>query len=283
MEEAVDDFGTGLPVEFLSPEEPLPMILQVEENEEQIIRKAVEEIGASGVIGRIESIEHQLREISSGGSLTAALVDGTGLSIANFLESVKDADLAAALGVEIFDGIGRTFTEAGMAPLSSCVIASTKGKFHVHAVERGLYLVVNQEEKGREFEDETYSGQSETVLRDAILNKVLEDLGALEGIKGNLVVGRDGLLIEAMLKDDQNADLLGAICSQVVIDNERFFQKLDLVPVKQVFIRTGGLYYSLIPLDKEGILMSLLEPEVSREIWNSRLPTSATMLASVFQ
>jgi len=69
----------------------------------------------------------------------------------------------------------------------------------------------------------------------------------------------------------------------MVVDNERNLQRLELHPVRQITVRTERGLISLIPLDKEGILITLLDATTPREVWQNSLYAAANMLTSVFQ
>jgi hypothetical protein len=57
---------------------------------------------------------------------------------------------------------------------------------------------------------------------------------------------------------------------------------MQAVPLKQLLIWTPQVLVSLIPLDREGILVSTLSPQAPKDTYGARLLKAATMLTSVF-
>ena len=48
-----------------------------------------------------------------------------------------------------------------------------------------------------------------------MIERILKDLGRVNGVNGSLVVGKDGLIIESEVSGDIDAELVGAMASAV--------------------------------------------------------------------
>lgn len=262
-----------------------PLEKPFEEHREQVFKKAVDDLNAQGVLGRSEALEGLLAEITALPKHGAALVDADGLLLAEALRERAPAELTAGVTLELHDSIQRGLEELGWGRVSRIQIDSAVDRLYVRTTERGVLMVVREERTPHEFEEEMVGTlPGEMVLREAMLKKVLEDLSMVEGLRGNLVAGRDGLLIESLLEvEDVPPDVLSIVFSQMTVDNERNLQRIGLTPLRQLLVRAGDSLFSLIPLDKEGILISLLDTATPREVWQNRLYAAANMLTSVFQ
>ncbi|HXE73015.1 MAG TPA: roadblock/LC7 domain-containing protein, partial [Candidatus Nitrosotenuis sp.] len=193
-------------------------------------------------------------------------------------------ELAAALQVEILDTFRRQMAEVDLGPLESILVEGGKGRLELHDTVQDLTLVVLEEERTDQSPEEAASGlPGEMTLREAILKKVLESVGRLEGVRGALVVERSGLPIDFQVEEGVNVEVLGVVLTQALSDSERWLERLGLSPVRQVLLRTESQWYSLIPLSSEGSMITLLEPGTPRDTWSVRLAREAVMVASVLQ
>lgn len=256
-----------------------------EEEHEQVVRRVVEDVIQNGVLGRERALLAHLGEINNMPAMTSGFVARNGLVLAEALDPETDPELTAAVASELFESVRRGLEELSFAGATRIQVDSFADRLRIRPAGEGVLLVVREERPLRE-SDEEFAGSlpGEMVLREAMLKKVLEDLTMVEGMRGNLVAGRDGLLIEAQLEtDDVPHDVLSAVLSQMLVENEKYLQKAQLHPLRQISIRTTDALYSLIPLDREGILISLLDPSTPREVWQNRLFAAANMLTSVFQ
>ena len=172
--------------------------------------------------------------------------------------------------------------EAELPLPGSLVVESRSARLETHLLPQGLIFSVHQQLAS--FSDDSQSSlPGEMSLREAILKKVLEDLGELTEVRGNLVVSRDGLLVENQLGDEGFAGQLGIALAQLLTDSEDSLSRLSLGPVRQFVIRSTDQTISVMPLDAETILVTVLEPTAPREVWQARLQGAAQMLSSVFQ
>lgn len=268
--------------EIASVEEMPAEARSIEEILEQGARKLAEEISSQDIIGRFETIDARIRELAQSCNCSCAMIDTEGLIVSDHLSLKMDKELFGALGVEMLNHIQHIMEEAGLPPAISLAVLGSSGRVQLYPSRRYV-LVAFEEKKIREAEEEAGHLPGEIDMREAILKKVLEDLARIEGVGGNLVVGRDGLLIEQLFSEPMEVERMCPVVSQIVIDNEKNISRMMLGTLKQLLIRTPEVIYSLIPLDREGILATFLEPKSSREIWQTRLLSAATILTSVFQ
>jgi predicted regulator of Ras-like GTPase activity (Roadblock/LC7/MglB family) len=274
LEEVLD-----MPAETSVLEKPL------DEDREAVLRRVADDITANGVLGRGEKLDELLAEITGLSDTSAGLVDENGLLIADALSQKVPPDLLAALTVEINDNVQRGLDELGSPRATKITIEGAGDRLQIRPTTETVLLVVREERASHHAEEESAGVlPGEMVLREAMLKKVLEDLSMVEGVRGTIVAGRDGLLIESYLEtEDVPPDVLSVVISQMIVDNEKNLQRLLLAPTRQMSVRTSEDLISLIPLDKEGILISILDPFTPREVWQNRLFAAANMLTSVFQ
>lgn len=256
-----------------------------DEEREQVIRRVVDDVTANGVVGRADVLPTLLSDINAIPTLSSALVTDDGFVIAENLKGDLAADLLAAVAVELHDQVQRSLEEFDGGRAWRIRVESMADRLHVRPTGGQAVLVVREERPPREV-DEEFAGTlpGEMVLREAMLKKVLEDLSMIEGVRGGIVSSRDGLAIDYAIENEVvPADVLAAVLSLIVVDNERLCKKINLYPIRQISFNTDDCLYSLIPLDKEGILITMLDPGTSREVWQNRLYAAANMLTSVFQ
>lgn len=122
----------------------------------------------------------------------------------------------------------------------------------------------------------------ETVLREAIMKKVLDELSGVEGVLGNVVALSDGLPIDMQVPDSINPELVGVILTQAIGDCQPEIEFLQLKPVYQYLLVTLEQSYSVMPINGEAYLISFLSGSVPREIWQNRLDSAVAMLSSAF-
>ncbi|MBM3461812.1 MAG: hypothetical protein FJX76_06895 [Armatimonadetes bacterium] len=272
--------------EVLEVEDLMPAERPLYERLEQVLGKVVEDLNGAGVLGRADALAGLLDEITAIPNHVALLTDESGLVLAQAWSDGEGAEMSAALATEVHDVIVRGLEELGLPRATRIQVDSQGDRFVVRGTETGVLIMLREHRPLRELEEETASAlPGEMVLREAMLKKVLEDLSMVEGIRGNIVAGRDGLLIECLLEsEDVPPDITAAVMSQMVVDNERSLGRLKLLPLRQMLVKDGvDLLVSLIPLDKEGILITMLDPTTPREVWQNRLYAAANMLTSVFQ
>ena len=255
-----------------------------DEARESLVRRMQEDIAANGIAGRRDAVDEMLREFSAINGYSASIVSSDGYEIIQCLEGGENqAELLNAFSMEIFRNTDSSFTEAGFLKPGSLFIRNAEGRIFLYPLGENLLLIYEPLKAGID-EDDTAGLPGEMELRDIIMKKVLEDLGRLEGVVGNIVASRDGLSIDFIFNDEgRDIDLLSSVGSQIIVDNEKYLARLGLGELKQMMIFTEDSHYSLIPLTTEGILISVLDPHVPRELWKTTLLGSATMIASVFQ
>ncbi len=275
------EFKEALPMEVI-PTEEIPIEVDTsEEDLEKTVKFILDYSEGEGVVGNIGSIEQEMETIKDIGFAGGVLIGKDGLPITyNFEKDVLDPEEVSAASTVIFDSILQTAKDLKQDKIRSMILEGDKGKIRIFKGEF-LYLSVFDERKGSGFFEETGTLPGEVTLREAVLKKVLEDLDRTDGIKGTIIVGRDGLVIESQAFSEEEADSLAYFASLVVGENERYFPYLWIGKVHQILVRSGDRVYSLIPIEKEAILLAVLDPHISREVWQSRLSQAAQMVLSV--
>lgn len=278
------------------PEEPLigdfaqeiiPGVVPLvgEDQEEALqdrMQRILDTLSARGVSGHGSEVRDLLAEVSELEECSAMLADSDGLVFLGELDTMEEPDLVAALHVDLLEGMRRHLADTDLGELESLLVDGRQSRLHVHPTVDGLTLLVHSGRPAGEHEEETGpSLPGEMALREAILKRALEGMGRLDGVRGNIISQREGLPIDFLLQDDSQADLLAAVLTQALVDCERTVERMGLAPLRQLLLRTPGTWYSVVPLGREGMLITLLEPGTSRDIWLSRLPREASMVASV--
>lgn len=273
------DFG-----EELVPEMGLPEHERTnEERLDQIVRHVLEDLQTQGLTTRVKEVEDLLSEVAEVESCSASLASREGLIVAGKLETAGDHALVAALQSTLYDAFARGTDEGELGWLASLSVEGGQSRLFIQPAIDDLHLLVHEARGHREHEDGASSLPGELVLREAILKKVMEDLGRLDGVQGNLVTSRDGLPIDFQVEEELNLEVLGVVLTQAMVDSELALERLEMNPARQFLLRTEARWYSVIPLDKEAVMITLLAPDIPRDIWHYKLTSAAQMLASVFQ
>ena len=275
--------AAAAPEEFpheVLPEFNVPMTEKSpEEKLDYSLRRVLDEVQRKGLACEVEDYLNDFRDVSG---CSAVLSTTEGLAFQGRLQDPQLSEQVTALQPEIWELCHRALQEADLGKLASLVVEGGSGRMQVVPAWEDIWLTV-YEQLATRHEEPAALLPGEMTLREAILKKVLEDLGQLDAIEGNLVISRDGLPIETQLPDPNQADSLGVAVTQLLGDADQLFALLGLTPIRQVNLKTTERMFSLIPLDQETVLITILKPDASRDIWQARLQGAATMLASVFQ
>jgi len=271
-----------LPMEIIPFEDIVMERRPVEESQHAISMRIIEEIRSRKIGEQWKSIESLMQEICHLETFSCGLADKDGLLIIDLLNPRYDANLFSAVSVELNKNIQKSLEEFNFTGADTVSIEGEGIKLYLYDAGENLLFIC--EEKRKNYEEELAQiHPGEMLLRDAISKKVLEDLLTHSGIRGNLIVTRDGLTIDSLSREDApEEDLLSALGSQILIDNERIIRRINMEPVKQIVINMHYLIISIIPLEKEGIFITMLEPGISKEIIQQKLISAANMLSSVF-
>jgi predicted regulator of Ras-like GTPase activity (Roadblock/LC7/MglB family) len=100
------------------------------------------------------------------------------------------------------------------------------------------------------------------VWRDSMIDRVLKDLGRINGVNGSLVVGKDGLIIESEVPGDIDSELVAAMASAVFGTAERSAEEMKHEPLQQVMIE-GNKGKTLMIDAGEGILVVISDIDIN--------------------
>ena len=100
------------------------------------------------------------------------------------------------------------------------------------------------------------------VWRDNMIDRVLKDLGRINGVNGSLVVGKDGLIIESNVPGDIDSELVAAMASAVFGTAERSAEEMKHEPLQQVMIE-GNKGKTLMIDAGEGILVVISDIKIN--------------------
>ncbi|ENN96664.1 Roadblock/LC7 family protein [Methanocaldococcus villosus KIN24-T80] len=95
-----------------------------------------------------------------------------------------------------------------------------------------------------------------------MIDRVLLELNKTEGIKGSLVVGKDGLIIASQLSGNIDAELVGAMVSAAYGAAERTASEIGIGKLEQIMVESE--HGKILAYDaNEAILAILTEPKVN--------------------
>ncbi|WP_456472313.1 roadblock/LC7 domain-containing protein [Methanocaldococcus sp.] len=95
-----------------------------------------------------------------------------------------------------------------------------------------------------------------------MIEKILVEINKTDGVKGSMVVGKDGLLIASELPKDIDAELVGAMVSAAYGAAERAAEEIKLGNIKQSMIE--GEFGKVLMIDAgDNILVVLTEDKVN--------------------
>jgi predicted regulator of Ras-like GTPase activity (Roadblock/LC7/MglB family) len=273
------EFMESLPTEIL-PMVDIPISADnTEEELEAVADDILETVNGEGVAGHYLTLETKLHRINNIGNFKAALADMSGLVICSAMGAETDADSLCAYSSIILQTIQNSLEESGLEKASSIHIEGKTGRIKIYPGDGALIAAV-EERKFGEVEDEGGMLPGEVVLREAILKKVLEDLSKADGVEGNLIVGKDGLIIESNISGDKDPDTIAYFTGIIMSEDEQYFESLKIGALKHILIKTSNTLYNMIPIEGEAILATCLDPLAPREVWQSQLPQAALMIKS---
>jgi predicted regulator of Ras-like GTPase activity (Roadblock/LC7/MglB family) len=95
-----------------------------------------------------------------------------------------------------------------------------------------------------------------------MIGRILSDLNKTEGIKGSMLVGKDGLVIESQMPGGVDTELIGAMASAAYGSAERTASEINQGTLEQMMIE--GEHGKTIMTDAgEGILVVLADSKVN--------------------
>jgi predicted regulator of Ras-like GTPase activity (Roadblock/LC7/MglB family) len=96
----------------------------------------------------------------------------------------------------------------------------------------------------------------------SMIDRILADLNKTEGIKGSMVVGKDGLVIASQMPSGIDTELIGAMASAAYGSAERTATEINQGTLEQMMIE--GEYGKTLMTDAgEGILVVLTDAKVN--------------------
>ncbi|MFB6207755.1 MAG: roadblock/LC7 domain-containing protein [Candidatus Nanohaloarchaea archaeon] len=117
----------------------------------------------------------------------------------------------------------------------------------------------NGDEEGKDNETETSGSGS----KEEKLQKPLENLDDVKGIKGAAVVRRDGLLIASNFEQDINSDQVGAMTASTMGSGETASDALKMGEVEEVTVESEDGKLVSTGAGEEGILAILTDADVN--------------------
>ncbi|MGF7117468.1 roadblock/LC7 domain-containing protein [Methanobacterium oryzae] len=107
-----------------------------------------------------------------------------------------------------------------------------------------------------------------------MMDRVLKDLGRIEGVTGSLLVGKDGLIIEREVPNDIDSELVGAMSSAVFGTAERSSEEMKHEKLQQVMIE-GTRGKTLMIDSGEAILAVITDTNINLGLIRLEMKRSA--------
>ena len=70
------------------------------------------------------------------------------------------------------------------------------------------------------------------------MDRILNELNRVSGIRGSLLVGTDGIIIASDLSDDMNEDEISALASSLILTCEKVSEKVEQGQLKIILVET---------------------------------------------
>ncbi|ACX72362.1 Roadblock/LC7 family protein [Methanocaldococcus vulcanius M7] len=114
-----------------------------------------------------------------------------------------------------------------------------------------------------------------------MIDRVLLELNKTEGIKGSMVVGKDGLVIASQLPGSVDAELVGAMASAAFGAAERTAAEIGMGNLEQTMIE--GEHGKTLMVDAgEGILVVLTDAKVNLGLIRITMKRAAEKVKAMF-
>lgn len=107
-----------------------------------------------------------------------------------------------------------------------------------------------------------------------MMDRILKDLGRIEGVTGSLLVGKDGLIIEREVPNDIDSELVGAMSSAVFGTAERSSEEMKHEKLQQVMIE-GTRGKTLMIDSGEAILAVITDTNINLGLIRLEMKRSA--------
>lgn len=134
--------------------------------------------------------------------------------------------------------------------------------------EESISKIVTKEETREVI---TKAGLSSTRVISAAkghtLDALLTDINSIPGVRGSIIVGRDGLLIDSTIKDATPKELIGAVGSSIYSNVEVATQRMQRGKLKQMFLSTDIGLTIVNELENLGLLIVLTDPEAESRLF----------------
>jgi hypothetical protein len=115
---------------------------------------------------------------------------------------------------------------------------------------------------------------------DKMLNRVLKDLGRIQGVNGSLIVGKDGLIIERDVSPDIDSELVGAMSSAVFGTAERSSEEMKHEKLQQVMIE-GDKGKTLMIDSGEAILAVITDTDINLGLIRLEMKRSSNRIVEI--
>ncbi|AEF96538.1 roadblock/LC7 domain-containing protein [Methanotorris igneus] len=114
-----------------------------------------------------------------------------------------------------------------------------------------------------------------------MIDRILADLNRTEGIKGSMVVGKDGLVIAAQLPSNIDSELVGAMASAAFGAAERTAAEIGQGKLEQAMIESE-FGKTLMTDAGEGILVVLTDAKVNLGLIRISMKRAAEKIKNAF-
>lgn len=279
-EDSMDDFfmieesfatDFGSPVNVSSIPELSPEERQHYENVKLLmdnIKSLVTETNLIGAWGRLDDFMANLPD-----SVSVTLFMTNGLPIISY-NSFPDVNRIVALSADLLNNVSDTMPEEHLRQ----IILDTV-EYNIYLTQIGKYNMLLSTKKSSSLY-EGFNAVSTPEIRSSIVPKVFSELNRIDGIKGNMLVSEEYEILEKEFSDNKHGDLLADNFASAWSTYKPLVEKMvKEETLRQFAIRTDENIYSLFTFKDGTMFITLMEPNLSREVWNLKITDSARMLA----
>ena len=95
-----------------------------------------------------------------------------------------------------------------------------------------------------------------------VLERILIDLNRTEGLRGSLVVSKEGLIMSQHVPDSFNSDLIGALTTNVITASQKTLEQLGLGVLQAITVE-GSEGKTVVMEIGDVMLIVMTEPSVN--------------------
>ncbi len=109
------------------------------------------------------------------------------------------------------------------------------------------------------------------------MERILDELNRVPGIKGSLIIGTDGIIIASELSDEVDEEEISALTSSLIFNAEKICNKLDQGSIKDLLVETSKSKWCIRAV-KVGYLVALTRGDANLGLLRVELRDAAVKI-----